>query len=390
MQVGDGILKINVISVVLIIAFLYPLIRGYVYSFSSIGLKKDITSSEADIAFIISMILGLFFLRKIFVQHDVGIYKDIYNYIPAAAINSLEDKPWLLYLAVLPVLIFLVYEVIKFCLYTINLVLIFPVLDVLERALANKSESIRRIISAAFEIPRSICYVILLSVIFNIAVFLKVDDGFNSYLAESKLYNYVCKNVIVPIANSNLARQIPNIINNSMKIEVRQTSQNADENSGTITYYNGITLEEGIKSNSEIDNFARRLTAKAKGDDAKARLLYDWIGKNIEYDDAKAQRILNNDFSTKSGAIPAFYERKGICFDYSCLYVAMCRAVGIKVRLITGEGFNGVGWVSHAWNQALVNGKWVNVDTTFYKGGNYYNTQRFNIDHRKSSIAGEW
>ncbi|MDP4088339.1 MAG: transglutaminase-like domain-containing protein [Bacillota bacterium] len=383
-------MKINVISIILILAFLYPLIRGYIYSFSSVGLKQDITSSEADVGFIISMILGLFFLRKIFVQHDSGIYRDIYNYIPTVINITLEDKQWLLYLAVLPILILLIYEILKSFFYIINVVLVFPVLDVLEKALANKSELFRRVISAVFEIPRSICYVILLSVVFNIAAYLKVDSNFNGYLAESKLYDYICKDVIVPIANSNFAKEIPNIINNSMKIEVRQASDSSEGTSGTIVYYNGVTLEEGIKSDAEIDNMARKLTAGAKSDNEKARILYDWVGKNIQYDDAKAERILNNDFSTKSGAITAFNERKGICFDYSCLYVAMCRAIDIKVRLITGEGFNGVSWVSHAWNQAYVNGKWVNVDTTFYKGGNYYNSSRFNLDHRNASMAGEW
>ncbi|NFF68539.1 transglutaminase-like domain-containing protein, partial [Clostridium sporogenes] len=73
-------------------------------------------------------------------------------------------------------------------------------------------------------------------------------------------------------------------------------------------------------------------------------------------------------------------------------FIAMCRANDIKVRLITGEGFNGVSWVSHAWNQVYIpeEGRWINVDTTFYKGGNYFDTKRFDIDHRKSQIAGEW
>lgn len=383
-------MSINIISLVLIFAFLYPLIRGYVSSFSSMSLKKDIISTEGDIGFIISMILGLFFLRKIFVQHDYGIYANIYRYVPSAFLNLLEDKPWLLYLVVLPIMIALMYEVIKIIFYIINLILIFPVFDVLERALANRSESMRRIIASVFEIPRSICYIILLSVLFNIAAYVKVDNNFNEYLAESKVYDYVCKDIIVPIANSNLAKQIPNIINNSMKIEVRQASKNVGEKNETIIYYNGITLEEGVKSNAEIDNFAVKLTSEVSDNYEKAKLLYEWVGSSIKYDDAKAQQILSNDFNVSSGAIPAFKERKGICFDYSCLYVAMCRAVGIKVRLITGEGFNGVSWVSHAWNQALINGKWINVDTTFYNGGNYFNSQRFNMDHRKASMADEW
>lgn len=125
---------------------------------------------------------------------------------------------------------------------------------------------------------------------------------------------------------------------------------------------------------------------------SKGRTLYKWIGSNITYDNGKADRILNNDFEQKSGAIDAFQSRKGICFDYACLYVAMCRANNIKVRLITGEGFNGVNWVGHAWNQIYDESskEWINVDTTFYKGGNYFNSRRFEFDHRNDIIAAQW
>jgi transglutaminase-like putative cysteine protease len=72
--------------------------------------------------------------------------------------------------------------------------------------------------------------------------------------------------------------------------------------------------------------------------------------------------------------------------------VAMARANGLKVRIITGEGFNGVSWVSHAWNEVFIpeENKWIKVDPTFYKGGNYFNSKRFDLDHRDAKIAGEW
>jgi hypothetical protein len=383
-------LKINAISIILIVAFFYPILRGYILNFSSIGLKKDITSSEGDIGFIVAIISGLFFLRKIFVQHDYGIYNIIYNALPKIITAKLEDNPYLLYLIVLPIIVLLLYEFIKLFFYLINMAIIFPFLDVLEKALENKSNSVKRFISSIFEIPRALCYVILLTVLFNIAAFMNLDTKLNDYLTGSTIYNYICKDVIVPIANSKLARQIPNIINNSIKIEVKEAAKSVGGSDKTIIYYNGITLEEGIQSNETIDSHARRLVAGASSENEKAKKIYEWIGKNLDYDDEKARKILNNDFSVKSGAIAAYDEKKGICFDYTCLYIAMCRAVSLDVRMITGEGFNGVSWISHAWNQVLVDGKWINVDTTFYKGGDYYNSSRFGIDHRNSAIAGEW
>ncbi len=37
--------------------------------------------------------------------------------------------------------------------------------------------------------------------------------------------------------------------------------------------------------------------------------------------------------------------------NYSCLYVSMCRAVGVKVRLVSGLGRSGSEWGEHVWNQ---------------------------------------
>ncbi|SCN21414.1 putative protein involved in cytokinesis, contains TGc (transglutaminase/protease-like) domain [Clostridium sp. N3C] len=382
-------MEVNIMSIILIFSFIYPIFLGFLQRFSSVELKKSIISIELDIGSILALFLGLFFLKRIFFQHDFGIYKKIYEIFPKNFINYMEAKPYLLYLMVLPMMILLFYEIIKSFFYLLNITIIFPVLDGLERSIQGKSNFVKRFLSATFQIPKSICYVIVLTVIFNILVFANINSTLNDYLSSSKIYNYICRDVIVPIANSKVTRQIPNIINNSMKIEIKEASKNV-AGTDTVIYYNGITLEEGVKSNSTIDNFARSLVSKAQNDDEKARILYEWIGRNIEYDDEKAKKILNNDFEVKSGAIAAFTERKGICFDYSCLYIAMCRAVDLDVRLITGEGFNGISWVSHAWNQVYVNNQWVNVDTTFYKGGNYYNSSRFNIDHRNASVEAEW
>lgn len=161
-----------------------------------------------------------------------------------------------------------------------------------------------------------------------------------------------------------------------------------------ITIYNGTTIDEGIKSNDEIDTKAVQLTRSASSDREKAEILYEWIGNNIEYDNAKAEIVLSGverKKMPKSGAICAFDTRKGICFDKACLYVAMSRAVDLKVRLISGEAFDGEKYVGHAWNQVYLKDKniWINVDTTFYEAGNYFDSNLFN-EHKVENIAGEW
>mgnify|MGYP001596433738 CR=1 FL=1 len=45
-----------------------------------------------------------------------------------------------------------------------------------------------------------------------------------------------------------------------------------------------------------------------------------------------------------------------------------------------------------SWNQVYIEeeNKWINVDPTFLIGGDYYDSKRFDIDHKAENIAGEW
>ena len=186
-------------------------------------------------------------------------------------------------------------------------------------------------------------------------------------------------------------RKMESIINNNTS-KIINSGLIKDINSNKIIYYNGVTIEQGVKSNEAINSKAVSLTNSSKSDRERAKKLYAWIGTNIEYDDLKAEKVLSSQNVKDSGAISAFQNRNGICFDYACLYVAMCRAVGLNVRLVTGDAYNGEEYISHAWNEVYLKdeNKWINVDPTFYKAGNYFDSKDFNETHRKNNTAGEW
>lgn len=392
-------MKINPVTVILICVFLLPIIIGFLNKFSSYYLKRDLEDLEGNIAFIIALIAGLYFGKEIFIRHNGALYDIVEKYIPNNTMYYIEQKPIIIYLIIIPIIVFLIYTIITFILHAINNITFYPLIDTIEDSIKQKSNGIKRILGALFQIPKAICYVVILTVILNVISLFNIGDYFNKYLSNSKPYSYICKKVVVPVTNSGFAKKLPSIIDNSFKIQVK-TNENTNTNTneginkakGQIVYYNGVTLDEAVKSNSEIDNFSRKLVKNKINVLSKSKIFYEWIGKNIDYDHEKATRILSDDFKVESGAIHTFNTRSGICFDYSSLFVAMCRANEIKVRLITGKGYNGVSWVSHAWNQIYDDRSktWVNVDTTFYKGGNYFNSRTFNFDHKEAEVAGEW
>ncbi|WP_251860986.1 transglutaminase-like domain-containing protein [Clostridium sp. Marseille-Q2269] len=390
--------KINPVTLVLGILFFFPILKGFLSKFSSPNLKLDIEDMNKTVAFVVSLFLGMYYSKKIFIEHNMGIYKDIHELIPKDIIRYINNNFFIVYVVIAPLIIFIIYKILFLILDLLNSITIYPILDKLEDILRYRGSIFKRIFGALFSVPKAVCYVLLIAFVLNIFSMFVKNDTLNKYLQSSKTYNNICKQVIIPVTNSGIAKKLPNIINNSFKIVIKEeVGRDSSEKTNfrdrkTIVYYNGVTLDEGIKSNKKINNFARHLAAEDATSKGKARIIYDWIGTNIAYDHDKADKVLNDDFQVKSGAIPTFNSRSGICFDYSCLFIAMCRANDIKVRLVTGEGFNGVSWVSHAWNQVYIpeEGRWINVDTTFYKGGNYFDTKRFQLDHRKSQIAGEW
>jgi hypothetical protein len=395
-------MKVNPVSLVFILALVYPIVKGFLFKYSSSDIKRDIMDLCSNISLVISLFFGVIFSKKVFLEHEEGVYKTIYEAIPYEITSFIDGHNLVYYAVVIPVSIYVVYKVLDVIFNLINRFTLYPFADGVERVLEDKSSFFKRVAGAVFQVPKAVIYVLFFAFLLNILSMFNILGEYNKYLEGSKTYNYLCREVVIPVTNSSLAKQLPTILDNSFKVVVQDAEEDkaAPANSKSvinqnkrrvIIYYNGVTLEEAVESNSSIDTFAVKLASKGSSYD-KAKTLYKWIGENIDYDYDKANKVLRNDFSTKSGAVEAFETKKGICFDYSSLYVAMARANGLKVRIITGEGFNGVSWVSHAWNQVYIpeQDKWINVDTTFYQGGNYFDTKRFSADHREAKVAGEW
>ena len=383
------------VSLILLILFIYPIIKGFIFKFSSEHLKGAFEGAFQSVSFLISLSLGIYYTKKVFIQHDQGVYEKIYKNIPIAIIDFINSKPLVIYVLLMPLVILIIYSIMNFVINSISHITFYPLFDSIENKLKGKSNLSKRIAGAIFQVPRAICYVIVITFIFNFLSLLNVTDAYNKYLEESQAYNYISKEVVIPLTNSKLAKKLPNVVNNSFRIVVKDSSTsepNLQNKQKGIIYYNGITLEQGVKSNDEINKFAINLVQGKNGTRAKANAIYKWVGSEVVYSDDKANRVLNNDTQVTSGAIPTFNSKSGICFDYACLYVAMCRANNIKVRIITGQGFNGSNWVSHAWNQVYLEKEntWINVDPTFLIGGDYFDSKRFTIDHKQESIAGEW
>lgn len=124
-----------------------------------------------------------------------------------------------------------------------------------------------------------------------------------------------------------------------------------------------LQSNEIVNWNSDMDAIkkAKILTKETKTDSEKVAAIYAYIVKNMDYDYKKAQTV-------ESGYVPSIdkvYKTKtGICYDYSVLFAAMLRSVGVPVKVLMGTSSDVKEY--HAWNQVYIKEtkKWITVDTT--------------------------
>lgn len=105
--------------------------------------------------------------------------------------------------------------------------------------------------------------------------------------------------------------------------------------------------------------------------------VYDYVCKNVTYDDVKAANITPGYLPDPDATLD---EKKGICFDYACLTACMLRSQGVPTKIIFG--YVAPDDIYHAWNkfyteedgwttvEFTVNpNDWTRIDLTFSANG---------------------
>lgn len=399
---------INIVSVLLMALLLIPVAAGFIEPFSRDRVRRSLNSLIDNIEFLAALFLSIYLTRRIFFEDTTGVFKTIHDWIPDELMRFFFGRDILVYLLVVPIVMVVVMIILSMAVYPLLRLIAESLCEGIYNIANSLPTFFRRLIGAIWELPRAFFLVVVLGLILNFTSYYYTNPLLAKWMNESAPYQILHNSVLQPVLNSNVAKKIPVLANDSFAMIVESVlpddigstagdmaGQLAEKLSGRFTvieYFNGVTLDEAVKSNDEIDKMAWRIIGDERDEKQKAYLIYRWISENIEYDYEKAVQISKDPRKTTSGSIPAFYSRKGVCFDYSCLYISMCRAVGLKVRLVTGLGYSGMSWGDHSWNQVYyrLEDRWINVDATFGGSGNYFDKADFHVDHKHAKIQGEW
>lgn len=390
-------MKINIISLFLWTVFCIPILAGFFGKFTRESIKNSLINILGNIELIVSLMLSIFFTKRIFFNNEGTFYEVIYSKIPEVIRNFLFGNDVLTYLIAVPALFIILTLLMRLVDWLLKRLLLDPLTDLIFSGLKSMKSFPRKLLLGISNLPQSLFIVFLCALLLNFANYYVTIPLLASQMKQSGTYQFVYSKTIYPVLNSNIAKRIPVILNDTFAklnsyVDEKPPEGISDEKIKIIRYFNGVTLDEAVKSTDEIDNLARQITKQGSTDREQAFLLYQWITENIEYDYDKVEKVSKDPRGIDSGTITAFYEKKGICFDFSSLYVSMCRASGLKVRLVTGLAYSGIAWGDHAWNQVYSREEdnWINVDTTFGIQADYFDKADFNVDHKYAKIQGEW
>ena len=124
-----------------------------------------------------------------------------------------------------------------------------------------------------------------------------------------------------------------------------------------------LSAGDALKSGDPFfASLAKNITKDANTDFEKISALAAWVNSYIEY---------NLSYMNKNSDVYEILETKrGVCGDYSLLFITLARSLGYPARFANGYAYSGEQriWLGHAWAEVYL-GKWVGVDPTWLEAG---------------------
>ncbi|WP_209864846.1 transglutaminase domain-containing protein [Paenibacillus shirakamiensis] len=203
-----------------------------------------------------------------------------------------------------------------------------------------------------------------------IVVTLSPASKFSHYIEASPVYRQGAQTIIEPITGKLIKEKLP-VFTRSVEAELNGIMQRKYE-----------IVDAQVPD--DIILAAAEVTKKDHTDEEKARALYDWVGTRIAYDHQKVEDYETKQIWHEQTPQNTFDTRKGVCIDYARLFAVMGRSQGLKVKVITGLGYNGQGgYGPHAWNEVYLkeSDTWIPIDSTWASSGDWFNPKGFDETH---------
>ena len=121
------------------------------------------------------------------------------------------------------------------------------------------------------------------------------------------------------------------------------------------------TTEITFSAEDAVGLKAAELCEGITNDADKIVAIHNYIAENFRYNFVFAAAVRSGAIKTYvPNTSEALAEQRGVCYDFSALFAAMCRSQGIPCAM--AKGYTDTGY--HAWNMVYLNNEWIAVDLT--------------------------
>ena len=110
---------------------------------------------------------------------------------------------------------------------------------------------------------------------------------------------------------------------------------------------------EFASDKKEVIDQARQIAGKDRDAWSVARKLAAWTNKNLEWK-----------LTISANPVETLATREADCSEFSALFIAMARSLGLPARPVSGLAFNGNSFGGHAWVEVWA-GRWIELDPTW-------------------------
>ena len=119
-----------------------------------------------------------------------------------------------------------------------------------------------------------------------------------------------------------------------------------------------VQCEKEIRK--KIDEIKKELKPDGKSEYEKAKLIYDYICRNVKYDYNPVY-----DQRKRSAYAALTGEKKTVCSGFALLFYRLALEFDLDARYVRGKSYPGYTDRTHAWNIVRIDGKYYLADTTF-------------------------
>ncbi|QXE20180.1 transglutaminase domain-containing protein [Clostridium sp. 001] len=156
------------------------------------------------------------------------------------------------------------------------------------------------------------------------------------------------------------------------------------------TKQNLIAKENAIQQ--KVDQVVNSVTTPQMKDYEKELALHDYVVNNTEYDQRAVTGNMPNDSYTAYGVL---VNKTAVCQGYADAMDRLLAAADIECKMVIGQGNDGDGWISHAWNIVKIQGQYYQVDSTWddpvtNDGSKLLSHSYFNITDSQIAKNHEW